>query len=103
MKSIRFFSTVAAVFIMIFMIQYTASAFPFTIAPLSASAVSELSNEKLIQAYIDAAIEVETVGKFYENAGFTPKELGRYRDLLYYRTSLITELNRRGIPIPQIK
>ncbi|MEW5895045.1 MAG: hypothetical protein AB1650_04740 [Candidatus Omnitrophota bacterium] len=104
MKNSRLFNKIVTGVVTIVLFQNLAvAAFPFSIKPLNPSAIEAMTDEKLIQVYIDAEIEVEAVGTFFEKAGFTPNDFASYKDLLYFRTFLVMELNKRKMPLPQIK
>ena len=65
-------------------------------------AISKLSNDKLIDTYIDVMVEFQAVNAFYQNAGFTPKEYKQYKTFLRYRIDLIREMQKRKLEIPKI-
>jgi len=80
-----------------------AHAFLFEITPIDRAAIQKLTDENLIDAYINVMIELEAVNSFYNNAGFKPKEYEQYKALLRFRTDLLMEMQRRGIEAPKIK
>ena len=59
-----------------------------------------LSDDKLVDAYIDTAVEIEATRTFHVTSGFTPKEYKRYKALLKYRVQLLFEARRRKIDVP---
>ena len=63
--------------------------------------VSKLSDEKLIDAYMDDLVELEAIKTFHTTSGFTPKQYDEYRNLLKYRLQLLMEIHSRNLEIPQ--
>jgi len=80
-----------------------AQAFLFEITPLKKEAVLKLTDEKLIETYIDVMIELEAVDSFYNNTGFAPREYAKYKALLRFRTDLLMEIEKRELEVPRIK
>lgn len=80
-----------------------AQSFLFKLKILEDSAITALSDEKLIDAYIDAEIELEAVSTFFSTSGFTPREFDQYKSLLRFRTDLIREIEKRELDVPRIK
>lgn len=81
----------------------SSQAFLFEIKPLNQSAIVTMNDAKLMDTYIDVMIELEAVNTFYRNAGFTPKEYGKYKTLLRFRTDLLIEIQKRKLDIPRIQ
>lgn len=81
----------------------SAQAFLFEITVQDKAAIKKLSDEKLVDTYIDAMIELEASDKFYSNTGLKPKEYAKYKKLLRFRTDLILEFQRREFEPPKIK
>lgn len=81
----------------------TAQAFLFDITIQDKKAIHQLSDEKLVDTYIDAMIELEAADKFFSNTGLKPKEYAKYKKLLRFRTDLIREFQKRELEIPKIK
>ena len=67
---------------------------------LEAKEILVLDDEKLIDAYIDALVEIDAARTFHATSGFTPKELKKFKGLLKYRLQLLFEIHRRKIEIP---
>lgn len=80
-----------------------AQAFLFQIKPLDKAAIAKLTDEQLLDVYIDVMIELEAVNTFYNNAGIAPKEYEKYKTLLRLRTDLLIEIQKREIEVPRIK
>ena len=62
--------------------------------------ISLLTDDKLIDTYIDVLAEMDASKAFHATSGFTPKEYKKYRDLVKYRLRLIFEIHRRKLEIP---
>jgi hypothetical protein len=59
-----------------------------------------LDDQKLVDAYIDAVVEIDATKTFHSTSGFTPKEFKKYKSLLKYRLQLLFEVHRRKMEIP---
>ncbi|MBF0619040.1 MAG: hypothetical protein HQL19_02605 [Candidatus Omnitrophica bacterium] len=62
--------------------------------------IPQLSDEKLINAYIDVLVELDASKAFHSTSGFTPKEYNKYKDILKYRLFLLFEIQRRKLELP---
>ena len=62
--------------------------------------ILQLDDQKLVDAYIDAVVEIEATKTFHSTSGFTPKEFKKYKSLLKYRMQLLFEVHRRKMEIP---
>ena len=87
----------AIVFLLICQMSF---AFPFDVNILDQTAIVQLSDEQLRNAYIDAAVEVEALKAFYAKGGLIPKEYKSFKDVLRYRILLLDELQKRKLEIP---
>ena len=76
------------------------AAFMSEIQVLEKKQIVQLSDEKLIDAYLDVLVEIEAVKAFHTTSGFMPKEYRTFKDLLRYRLLLIMELTKRNIELP---
>ena len=79
----------------------TWAAFYSELKVLNKTEMAALSDENLVDAYMDALVEIEAQKTFHVNAGFTVKELGQYREVLKYRLGLLMEIHKRHLEIPQ--
>jgi hypothetical protein len=80
-----------------------AHAFLFEIVPVDRAAIEKMTDKKLVDMYIDVLVELEAVNVFYQNTGIAPKEYGKYKALLRFRTDLFIEMQKRELKIPIIK
>ncbi len=67
---------------------------------LDLKAIAALTDEKLVENYIDMLSEIEASRAFHTTSGFTLKEYNKYKELIKYRLSLLFEINRRKLEIP---
>ncbi|MFP4473586.1 MAG: hypothetical protein ACLFPX_06960 [Candidatus Omnitrophota bacterium] len=98
-KAIRVVSVICCVLL----VTTAAWAFLFSIPVMDREAISKLSDEKLLDQYIDVMIEIEAAQTFYSVAGLNPKEYEKLKKHLRFRTDLLLEMQEREIEIPQIK
>ena len=77
-------------------------AFLYEVQILDRAAISKLSDEALIEKYIDVMIELEASKAFHERAGFTPKEYQHHKSLIRFRVNIIREIQKRKLEIPKI-
>lgn len=76
-------------------------AFRSRVPILEKAEVSKLSDDKIVDAYLDVLVEIEAIRTFHTTSGFTPKQYDDYRDLLRYRLRLLMEINTRNLEVPQ--
>ncbi len=80
-----------------------ASSFIFRIPVMDKSAIDQLSDEELMNKYIDVEIELEAATTFYSRAGLSSKDYDLYKKVLRFRTDLLLEIQQRKLEIPQIR
>ena len=61
----------------------------------------KLSDEKLLDSYMDVMVDLEASRAFHSTSGFSPKQYDEFRSLLKYRLLLLMEIHNRNIEIPQ--
>ena len=79
-----------------------AFAFPIEVEILSEKQIAKLSDERLIEIYIDVIVEIEAAKTFHNVSGFQPKEIGQFKDLLRFRIMLIIEMQKRKMEVPKV-
>ena len=89
------------VFLMLFVLgALQASAFLYDMVILDKGAIARLSDEKLLDTYIDVLVEVEALKTFYTRSGLVPKEYKQYKEVLKYRILLLQEIKKRKLEAP---
>lgn len=90
--------------VMVMMLCWTApvwAAFPSDeFQVLEVKDIMVLSDERLIEGYIDVLAEMEASKAFHTTSGFTPKEYRKYKDVIKYRLQLLFEIHRRKMELP---
>ena len=69
---------------------------------LEAGDMAALSDQKLLDVYMDAAVEIEASKAFHSTSGFSPKQYKQYKALLKYRLRLLMELQHRKLDVPPV-
>jgi hypothetical protein len=67
---------------------------------LESKDITALTDDKLVDDYIDILSEIEAARAFHMTSGFTIKEYNKYKEIIKYRLRLMFEINRRKIEIP---
>lgn len=67
---------------------------------LGSKDIQSLEDQKLVDAYLDALVEIQASNVFHATSGFTPKEYAKYKALLKYRYELLIEIHRRKMELP---
>jgi hypothetical protein len=80
-----------------------AAEFLYQVPVLDQAGISKLTDEQLINAYIDAMVELEATTIFQGRAGFNPKEFDKYKRLLRYSVDLNLEIQKRKLELPDLK
>lgn len=88
-------------FFMLGMMTVSVWAFLPTITILDKADIVQLSDDKLIDAYIDMLVELQASKAFHTTSGFTPKEYESYKNLLRYRILLLQEIDKRKLQVPR--
>ena len=63
--------------------------------------IAKLSDQDLINDYIDVVVELKAADKFHTTSGFSPKEYDNYKELLRYRILLLQEIDKRKLAAPR--
>lgn len=74
-------------------------AFLYDIEVLEQSQIGELSDEDLMDKYIDVLVEMEASKTFHQNSGFSMDGYQKYKDLIRYRIWLSVEVEKRGLEV----
>ena len=70
--------------------------------PLDKDAIHQLSNDQLIDAYIDAMVEAEACQSFHQTSGFKPQDYIDLKQILKYRLLLKQEIKSRNLEAPDV-
>jgi hypothetical protein len=95
MRKIIFFLTV------VMMSMPVWGGFPSDVTIMPENEIHDLSDEKVIDIYMDVLVEIEAQQTFHTTSGFTPKDYKEYKDLLRFRLDLLSEIYKRKLEIPQ--
>lgn len=78
-----------------------AQSFLFSITPLDKAGIAKLSDEQLIETYVDVLVEVEALRTFYAKGGLVPKEYAKFKETIKYKIYLVQEINKRKLEVPR--
>ncbi len=78
-----------------------AQSFLFSIEPLDKAGIVKLSDEQLIDTYINVLVEVEALKTFYAKGGLIPKEYAKFKETIKYKILLVQEINKRKLEVPR--
>ena len=76
---------------------------PIEIKILTKTEIAQLSDQQLMDNYVEALVDLETAKTFYGRAGFQPKEIKTFKDLVRYRLYLILEMQNRKMEVPDLE
>ena len=79
-----------------------AAAFLYDIPVSDQPTIAALSDEKLLDTYVEVLIEMEASTTFSRTAGFNKPEYEKYKNLIRYRVRLMNELKQRRLEVPSI-
>jgi hypothetical protein len=65
--------------------------------------IEKLSDEQLLDEYLNTIVEVEASKAFHNTSGFSPKDYKEYKGLLKFRLLLLLEIHNRNLEIPQLE
>lgn len=96
----KFFFKKSLIGVLLFAFLSLGAAFALEVPILEKKEITALSDEKLVDTYLDVLVEIEAVRTFHVTSGFTPKDYRNFRSLLRYRLLLIMELAKRNVELP---
>ena len=73
------------------------------VAVLEKKDIAALADDKLIDKYMDAIVEIEASKTFHATNGFSPKDYKEFKDLLKFRLYLLMEIHSRNLETPQFE
>ena len=92
-----------SLFLVLALMGRMSEAFLYNVNVLTKSAIENLSDEALIDAYIDVMIELEAAQTFHQTSGFgKASEYEKFKKILRFRTDLIMQMKKRELEIPAI-
>ena len=69
---------------------------------LNKDEIRQLSDEQLVDAYIDAVAEVEACQSFHQTSGFKPQDYIQLKEILKCRLLLKQEIKKRNLQAPDV-
>lgn len=78
-------------------------AFLYEVQVMTQEELKGLKDDQLVNAYIDAMIELDAATLFHKAAGFNPKEYDKYKKLLRYTVDLSLEIQKRQLELPDLQ
>lgn len=79
-----------------------AQAFLYDLAVPAKEEITAMPDEKLVDFYIDILIERKAAEAFHGKAGFSPKEYGKFKELLGLIVDLRKEMVKRKLEAPPV-
>ena|SRR3989338_6756114 len=85
------------------LMQSPGFAFAYQIETLDKPAITKLSDDKLLDSYIDVLVELEAGKTFHQTSGFRDmKEYDQFKTLIRYKFDLLLEIQKRKLEVPKI-
>ncbi len=69
---------------------------------LDRSGIKGMSDDKLLDSYIDVIVELKAIESFHSTSGYTPKEYENYKQLLRYKILLLEQIDERKLKVPRM-
>ena len=91
-----------AILLSILVFVGSSAAFIYELKTLDKKQIAKLSDEELIDAYLEVLIEFKASSMFHQTSGFTPQDYEKYKALFRYRIYLGEELKKRELDVPVI-
>lgn len=79
------------------------AAFMSDVTILEKKDIVHLSDEQLMNAYLDTVVEIDANRSFHNTSGFTTKDFKDFKTLLKYRLELLMEIHSRNLDILQLE
>ena len=93
-------SVLAVMLAGLLLVSSAGAALVYDMEPLDRAAISQLSDDKLTETYIDLQVELEASMTFSRRAGFNQAEYLKFKKLLRFRYDLYAEIIKRELPVP---
>ncbi len=75
--------------------------FSSTVTILDKTEISRLSDERLVDLYMDTLVDIQAMKTFHTTSGFSnPRQYEDYRRLLKFRLQILLEIHNRNLEIP---
>ena len=94
---------VCAGFLIVFLLTSPSYAYLYEIPILKKAEIANLTDDGLIDAYINVVVEFEAAKAFHYTSGFSPKEYAQYKELIKYKILLRQEIQKRKLDLPPIE
>ena len=78
-----------------------AQSFLYSVPILDQQSVQALSDEKLLEVYVDVLIDLEASTTFSRTAGFNKNDYMKFKELIRYRVRVFNEIKRRRLEVPE--
>jgi hypothetical protein len=77
------------------------AAYTSTLVVLDKKDISKLTDEQLLNTYMDTVVDVTARKDFFWHFGLAGKDLDDYKTVMKYRLLLLMEIHSRNLDIPQ--
>lgn len=84
---------------MVFVMVTTSHAFLYDVKVLTKDEIAKLSDEALIDKYIDVLVEMEASKTFHQNSGFSMEGYQLFKNLIRFKIWLSLEVDKRGLEL----
>ncbi len=84
-----------------FLTPLSMAEYPSDVTVLDKNAITNLTDDQLINSYEDTIVELKAQDEFHTTSGFSPKEYKDYKALLKFRLMLLVEIHNRNLDLPQ--
>ena len=95
---------IAALMVPLMFLALTAMAVSFEpeVKILDKKDIALLTDDKLVDTYMDTLVEIEESRSFHATSGFSPRDYKTFKDLLKFRMLLTMEIHNRNLEIPPL-
>jgi hypothetical protein len=79
------------------------AAYTSTLVILDKKDITKLTDDQLVNTYMDTVVDVEARKDFFWHFGLAGKDLEDYKVAMKYRLELLMEIHSRNLDIPQFE
>ena len=90
-----------SIMMVMFLTPLSMAEYPSDVTVLDKNAITNLTDDQLINSYEDTIVELKAQDEFHTTSGFSPKEYKDYKALLKFRLMLLVEIHNRNLDLPQ--
>jgi hypothetical protein len=92
---------IACLLIVLLLAPSAMASFSSDVVVIDKKEIAKLTDDQLMDQYLNTVVEVEANKAFHSTSGFSPQDYKDYKALIKFRLLLLMEIHSRNLEIPQ--